>query len=100
MTDDTNRTVRLSGKLICRSFDEVALVSDNLAAHVRLTLAEPGCLSFQVWPSVDPLVWHVEECFADAAAFAHHQQRTRASSWWTATEAISRSYVITGMEQD
>jgi quinol monooxygenase YgiN len=43
----------------------------------------------------DPLIWEVEELFADRAAFDFHQQRTRASEWFTVTSAIPRDYEIT-----
>ena len=95
-TADAEKVVRLTGKLICANMEEVKTVKDSLAEHIRLTLAETGCLSFRVWQTDDPLIWGVEESFADPAAFSHHQQRTRASAWWTATAAILRSYEITG----
>ncbi|MFC7454296.1 putative quinol monooxygenase [Insolitispirillum peregrinum] len=66
----------------------------HLPEHVRLTRAEPGCLSFTVSPSDDPLVWQVEECFITREAFEFHQHRTRASSWWAATADIPRDYEI------
>ena len=70
-------TVQLSGRLLCRDMAEVAIIQQHLPDHIRLTLAEPGCLSFRVWQSNDPLIWMVEECFTDEDAFAEHQARTR-----------------------
>ena len=64
--------------------------SRRLPEHVRLTRAEPGCLSFEVTPTDDPLAWRVEERFTDRAAFDAHQRRTRASAWGAATAAIRR----------
>lgn len=90
--------VRLSGRLICGSAGDVEMVRAHLPEHTHLTLAEPGCLSFSVVPSDDPMVWLVDECFRDRAAFVAHQQRTRASAWWAATAAIPRQYQITGMD--
>lgn len=59
----TNRTgaVRLSGFLRCASMEDVELVVRHLPEHIRLTRAEPGCLSFEVSQTDDPLIWRVEE---------------------------------------
>jgi quinol monooxygenase YgiN len=86
--------VRLSGFLRCASMAEVETVQRYLPDHMRLTRAEPGCISFEVSQTDDPLVWRVEELFADQAAFDFHQQRTRASKWFAATSAIVRKYEI------
>lgn len=90
--------VHLTGCLICRSREDVETVQRHLPAHIRLTKAEPGCVSFEVSQSDDPLVWNVEECFVDKAAFEFHQHRTRASTWWTATADIPRQYEVSGLE--
>jgi len=89
--------VRLSGFLRCVSDDDVELVRHHLPDHIRLTRAEPGCISFEVSQTDDPLVWRVEELFVDRSAFEFHQQRTRASAWFTVTSAIPRDYDITTM---
>jgi quinol monooxygenase YgiN len=75
--------------------EDIRVVETHLAEHLRLTRAEPGCISFDVTQTDNPLVWRVEELFADRAAFDFHQQRTRASAWFTATSAIPRDYEIT-----
>ncbi|MDX8326025.1 putative quinol monooxygenase [Agrobacterium tumefaciens] len=92
----TNRTgaVRLSGFLRCASVQDVQLVENHLPDHISLTRAEPGCISFEVSQTEDPLIWRVEELFVDRAAFDFHQQRTRASKWFVATSAIPRDYEI------
>ncbi|MBK5926921.1 putative quinol monooxygenase [Rhodobaculum claviforme] len=79
----------------CTTAQEAAAIARHLAAHVALSRAEPGCLSFEVWQTDDPLVWRVEERFASRAAFDAHQRRTRASPWWAATAVIPRCYTIT-----
>ncbi|WP_338723713.1 antibiotic biosynthesis monooxygenase [Devosia sp. XK-2] len=86
--------VRLSGTLICASQDECEIVRRHLAEHVRLTREEPGCLSFEVTQTEDPLIWRVEELFADQAAFDAHQVRTKASEWANKTMFIRRDYAI------
>ena len=101
MADKVNSNtgrVRLMGRLICGSVGDVEAVQTHLPEHIRLTTAEPGCISFTMFQSDDPLIWHVEECFFDKEAFEFHQQRTRASSWWTATASIPRDYEIAGLE--
>ena len=66
-----------------------------LPEHIRLTRAEAGCLSFDVTPTADPLIWHVEERFTDRAAFDAHQARTSESDWATQTAGIAREYTVT-----
>jgi quinol monooxygenase YgiN len=90
--------VALSGKLICASSDEAHLIRQFLPEHIRLTRLEPGCLSFEVTETDDPLVWRVEELFADPAAFEAHQARTKASEWARETAAIRRDYSIRTLE--
>ena len=87
--------IRLSGRLICTTRTEAQAVLLHLPDHIRLTRAEPGCLSFEVTQDSDPLIWQVAECFTDQTAYDAHQARTRASEWFTATQAIRREYQIT-----
>ncbi|QKG70217.1 putative quinol monooxygenase [Erythrobacter mangrovi] len=88
--------VELHGRLICENAEQSDLVRRHLPEHIRLTLAEDGCLSFRVEETGDPLVWTVAERFADWASFEAHQSRSRASAWWEATAAISRDFSISG----
>ncbi|MGA0542341.1 putative quinol monooxygenase [Neotabrizicola sp. VNH66] len=89
--------ITLSGRLICANAVEADLVATLLPEHMRLTRAEPGCLSFNVLPTADPLVWHVDEAFTDRAAFDAHQARTRASAWHKATAHLKRDYRTSGL---
>lgn len=91
--NETTR-VRLSGRLICASDEEDALVRELLPAHVEATRAEPGCLSFQVRPADESLEWLVDEEFASVEAFEAHQRRMRASQWGERTAGIARRYTI------
>nr|WP_196260962.1 antibiotic biosynthesis monooxygenase [Pelagibacterium limicola] len=86
--------VHLVGDLHCASREEAEIVQKFLPEHVRLTVSEPGCLSFQVVQTEDPLIWRVEERFIDKLAFEAHQARTRASAWGVATASIRREYEI------
>lgn len=86
--------VHLTGRLICQDASAAAIVEEHLPQHVELTLAEPGCLSFTVTATLDPLVWEVEEWFTDEATFAAHQARVAASEWGRVTVGIERSYSV------
>ncbi|MBT9382713.1 antibiotic biosynthesis monooxygenase [Pseudooceanicola sp. CBS1P-1] len=90
--------IRLSGRLICPTPEAVGRLNRHLPEHTALTRAEPGCLSFEVTPTVDPLVWRVEEKFTDRAAFDAHQARTGASRWAEVTADITRDYEISDTE--
>jgi quinol monooxygenase YgiN len=90
--------VRLTGRLICASDVEAEVVRRYLPEHIRLSRAEPGCLSFNVEATDDPLVWSVDESFVDREAFMAHQSRTQTSAWSSATTAIGREYQVFGLE--
>jgi quinol monooxygenase YgiN len=53
---DTGSTIHLHGQLICGTAADAAIVAAHVPVHVALTLAEPGCLSFEVTPTDDPLI--------------------------------------------
>ena len=75
--------------------DRLGVVAKALPEHIRLTLAEPDCLSFTVTP--DPSVqgrFLVDETFASREAFEAHQLRAKSSRWSQITEGLQRSYTI------
>lgn len=84
--------IRLRGQMICMTEDEAQVLRQHLARHVDLTRAEPGCLTFEVTPTDDPMVYEVMEAFADRASFDAHQARTRDSAWFAATRGILRDF--------
>lgn len=87
--------IRVTGRLICATAEEVALVEELLGEHIRLSRAEPGCQRFEVVRSaLDPMVWELDEAFVDAAAFEAHQARLRASEWGRASRHIARDYTV------
>ena len=86
--------IRLSGSLICTTHAQARAVMMSLPDHLRLTRAEPGCLSFDVVETDDPMIWQVDEAFIDRAAFEAHQTRAAASDWGRQTADITRDYVI------
>lgn len=86
--------IELSGKLICKNREESELIRHFLPEHIRLTKNEPGCVAFEVEETADPLVWTVEELFADQKSFDTHQERTKSSRWGVETSSIQRQYEI------
>jgi quinol monooxygenase YgiN len=87
--------IRLTGTLRCTTPQDAALVTRLLPDHLRLTLAEPGCLAFTVTPLPEGQGWTVAECFADRQAFTAHQARAASSAWGRETAHIPREYRIT-----
>ncbi|KIN60950.1 Antibiotic biosynthesis monooxygenase [Sulfitobacter noctilucae] len=88
----------MNGTLRCETPAQADKVRAALYTHIQLTRAEPGCVSFEVSATEDPLVWTVAEEFTDTEAFEAHQERTKASDWALKTAGIPRDYTITGLE--
>lgn len=86
--------IRLSGRLVCMTEAEREAVMAHRAVHVAATQAEPGCLSFAIDDTDDPMVFDVMESFRDRAAFDAHQARTRDSAWFAATKGILRDFRV------
>ncbi len=75
--------------------ERLAAVEGALPAHIALTRAEAGCISFEVVASATVEGrFMVTEVFVDQAAFEAHQQRTKSSDWFKVTEGIPRAYSI------
>lgn len=71
-----------------------------LPEHIRLTLAEPGCLEFEVTESTEiPGRFEVRERFADTGAFHAHQSRVQASDWGRISAGLPRHYAVTGLNE-
>jgi putative acetyltransferase len=86
--------IHVTGSLTCATRGEADIVRTHLPEHIRLSQAEPGCLSFDVRATDDPMVWRLDESFVDRAAFDAHQSRTRASAWFQATAGLARDFQI------
>ena len=91
--------IHLIGHLVCKNEDEARIVTNHLPEHIERTRAEPGCVSFTVTPSEDPLVWMVEERFEDQRAFELHQKRVAGSEWGRVTAGIERRYSVEGLSR-
>ena len=89
--------VVLSGYITVPS-NEVEVVLERLPEHIALTLAEPGCLVFEVHQRAGaPTIFDVYKEFHDARAFADHQARVQASPWNAVTKGVERSYKVMGI---
>ncbi len=87
--------VSLSGTLSVPP-ERLEAVRTALPEHIRLTRAEPGCLSFSVRERPDaPGLFDVTERFVDRAAFDAHQSRVKASPWAQVTGGLTRDYTVT-----
>ena len=84
--------VRLQGQLICMTDTEAEAVRTHLPVHIAQTRAEPGCLTFEVSVTDDPMVYEMMEAFRDRPSFDAHQTRTRDSAWFGATREILRNF--------
>lgn len=93
-------TVELNGFILVPE-DRIEAVKQALVDHIRLTRAEPGCLSFDVTEDPDiPGRFNVAETFIDAASFQAHQDRAAASNWAEISAGIPRDYAISGLPTD
>ena len=90
--------IHLTGTLICAAQDDLKIIETYLPDHIRLSRAEPGCISFNVTQTPDPLVWLLDETYADHAAYNMHQARNRASVWWAKSQGLIRDFKL--MDQD
>ncbi|EJK2117020.1 antibiotic biosynthesis monooxygenase [Vibrio navarrensis] len=74
---------------------DLELVKNELVNHKRLTLDEPGCITFSVIENPEtPLRFDVYEEFVDKVAFEQHQKRAKASRWGKVTVNVERHYEI------
>ncbi len=84
--------IALSGHITCQDTAQMMLALDLLPGHVSLSRAEPGNLRFDLTQQEDPMVWRLDELFADAEALAAHQARTKASRWGLESAALKRDF--------
>ncbi len=71
-------------------------VTQALATHKELTLAEPGCIVFRVSQStLQPNRFEVYEEFTSRESFEAHQQRVKAAEWGKISKNVTRHYQVT-----
>ena len=74
---------------------ELELLTIAMKEHIRLTLAESGCVEFTLTADKDDIYkYSLYEEFIDKAAFDFHQKRTRASKWFKVSKNIERHFSI------
>ena len=74
---------------------DLTVVKNALLTHIKLTLAEAGCLIFKVTADENhPNKFSVYEEFINQAAFDHHQARVKTSTWGDVTKNVTRHYQI------
>ena len=87
-------TVTLTGHIDVPA-ERLEEIQAALPAHISLTRAEPGCLSFDVSPCPEVKGrFLVSEAFVDQQAFDAHQARAGASDWANVSDDIPRDYSI------
>lgn len=77
---DPMSAVHVSGQLVCENAEEAAAVLANLAEHILLIRAEPGCRFFDVNATSDPLVWEVGERFETEQHSGHTKNELQAAT--------------------
>ncbi len=88
--------ITLTGTITIPTAEQPAILP-LLDVHVRLTLAEQGCIRFSVTRDAEnPERFRVDEAFVDGAAFDAHQKRTRESEWGVETAHLARDFVKSG----
>ena len=86
--------VTLKGFILVSELD-LELVKSELEHHKRLTLEEPGCITFSVTENPEnSLRFDVYEEFTDKVAFEQHQQRVKSSHWGKVTVNVERHYEV------
>lgn len=71
------------------------MVKTALIEHKRLTIQEPGCISFSVTQNQNNFCkFDVYEEFVDQTAFEQHQARVNYSDWGNVTKDVERHYQI------
>lgn len=79
--------------------NDLEIVKKELPKHIQLTLAESGCLIFEVTPDPNNKnIFQVYEEFIDRDAFEAHQLRIKTSQWGEISSNVQRHYQI--IEED
>jgi quinol monooxygenase YgiN len=88
--------VTLKGHILVPDKD-LESVRRALPRHIKNTLAETGCLSFEIIPDKENVNrFFVFEEFKDMESFKAHQNRVATSEWGAVSVGVERHYEITG----
>jgi len=85
--------VSVTGRLICGDMSQMLLALDLLAEHVELSRTEPGNLRFDLVQGEDPMIWELNELYADETALQSHRERLGGSRWGRESREIGRDLI-------
>ncbi|MGJ8673796.1 putative quinol monooxygenase [Rubritalea sp.] len=92
------KKITLYGHIVVQP-EELDTIKKALPVHLEATRAEEGCITFQVDEHpTEAGRFDVYEEFVSKSAFEHHQKRVKESAWGAATQNVSRSYTVEGLE--
>lgn len=84
----------LQGFIIIPKQDRELILAE-LQHHSMLTLAEDGCIKFEIKPAIasdDNGKYWVYEEFVSIEAFEYHQARVKSSKWGKISKEVERHY--------
>ena len=84
--------LHLSGQLRCADIGQLMRALDLLPEHAELSRAEPGNLRFDLAQTDDPLVFDLNELYADNDAFQAHRTRLHGARWGAESHGIARDF--------
>ncbi|WP_068116947.1 putative quinol monooxygenase [Tropicimonas marinistellae] len=88
MDESSQHRKYIVGRLFVRPGHREAFVA-LLPDYMRYTLREPGCLFFEMAPSMlDPNVIVIAECFASPAAHSEHLKAEPFRKMWSAVNTM------------
>ncbi|RCW88705.1 GNAT family N-acetyltransferase [Paracoccus lutimaris] len=81
----------LSGQLRCSDLGQLLKALELLPEHAELSRAEPGNLRFDLAQTDNPLIFALNELYADDEAFQAHRTRLRGARWGAESKGIGRA---------
>ena len=84
--------LHLSGQLRCADVGQLIRALDLLPEHAELSRAEPGNLRFDLAQTDNPMVFDLNELYADPDAFEAHRARLHAARWGQDSHGIARQF--------
>ena len=82
----------LSGQLRCADIGQLLRALDLLPEHAELSRAEPGNLRFDLAQTENPMIFGLDELYADEDAFQAHRTRLHDSRWGAESHGITRDF--------
>ena len=82
----------ISGQLRCADIGQLMRALDLLPEHAEHSRSEPGNLRFDLIQTDDPMVFELNELYADDDAFQAHRARLKGARWGAESHGISRHF--------